>query len=259
MTRYKLTIAYHGEKFAGFQEQTGKITIQSKIEAALSAVTKEPVKIMPSGRTDSGVHALNQVIHFDLQKPLTKTQLSPRGFLYNLNNILKPEIVITEMVKAKKDFHAILSAREKTYVYIIDNRPTPNPFFTDYSWQLKAPLDCRAMQKAAKALLGKHDFTAFCATDSAAKSKIRTVKKIKITTTHPANFVKLPHDRFVTITVTGVGFLKQMVRIIVGTLVSVGQGKMSAQDVKKILHSRDRRLAGATAPGQGLFLNRVKY
>lgn len=259
MSRFALTIAYDGKNYAGLQTQPDQKTIQSEIETVLHKIFGEKVRISPSGRTDSGVHALNQTLHVDVLTPKAVARIREAGFLFKINALLPPDIVIQKRKGVSSHFHARKSAVKKTYVYYLLISPYKNPFIEDKVWRLHKPIDELACQKAIKYLLGRHDFSAFCASDSLVKSKIRDIHAIKITKTALSTFFKLKGEKYFCLEFVGSGFLKQMVRSITGTLVRVGQGKLKPVDIKKILQSKDRKQAGLTAPARGLYLKKVWY
>lgn len=241
--RIKLTLQYIGTHYSGWQVQPNGVTIQEILQKALSQILQEKITVVGSGRTDAGVHALAQVAHFDTIKDLSLFKIC-RG----LNAILPKDISVLGAESVPRDFHAQLSAKSKTYAYQIWNHAIRNSFLQEYSWHMPYPLDIGRMQKAARYLVGEHDFKSFCAANSTAKTTVRRIKKIQI--------VPGPLIHF---SITGSGFLKHMVRNIVGTLVEVGQKKRTPSDIKKILKSHDRRKAGRTAPAKGLFLVKVIY
>lgn len=259
MSRFALTIAYNGENYAGLQTQPDQKTIQSEIEKTLRQILGEEARISPSGRTDSGVHALSQTVHVNLLTPKAIARIQEKSFLFKMNGVLPPDIVIQDRKAVSVNFHARRSALKKTYVYCLLISPYKNPFIEDKVWRLTKPLDEQALKKAAHSLLGQHDFSAFCASDSMVKSKIRNLHSIKITKTAPSEFFKLKGEKYLCLEFVGSGFLKQMVRNITGTLVRVGQGRLKPVDIKKILQSKDRKQASLTAPARGLYLKKVWY
>lgn len=259
MSRFVLTIAYNGENYAGLQTQPDQKTIQSEIEKTLHQVLGEKARISPSGRTDSGVHALSQTLHINLCTPKAIARIREKSFLFKMNAVLPPDIVIQDRKAVSVNFHARQSAIKKTYVYYLLISPHKNPFIEDKVWRITKPLDEQALKKAAHYLLGRHDFSAFCASDSTVKSKIREVQAIQITQRAPAAHFKLKGEKYLRMEFVGTGFLKQMVRNITGTLVRVGQGRLKPVDIKKILQSKDRKQASLTAPARGLYLKKVWY
>jgi tRNA pseudouridine38-40 synthase len=176
-----------------------------------------------------------------------------------MNEVLPPDIVVKDRKAVSVDFHALKSAKKKAYVYYLLISPYKNPFIEDKVWRLTKPLDEQALQKALNYLIGQHDFSAFCASDSKVKSKIRHIHSIKITKQAPSAFFKLKGEKYLCLEFVGSGFLKQMVRNITGTLVRVGQDKLKPVDIKKILQSKDRKQASLTAPARGLYLKKVWY
>lgn len=259
MPRYRLHIAYHGKNFSGFQVQNDRVTIQQALEAALHRLLGEHTRVVPSGRTDAGVHALCQVAHFDVKSEKAISRISASDMVYKLNQVLDDNIAITSFKKVSAHFHARKAALRKVYVYHILNSTHANPFLKDSIWHIPKHLDVKAMKLAATFLLGRHDFSAFCASDSNAIDHVRTLTKINFTHRNPAPFMTLKGDQFLNVEFVGEGFLKQMVRILVGTLVDVGLGKLEPQAVQKIRASCDRTKASRTAPAHGLFLKRVCY
>lgn len=255
---YKIKVAYQGTPFFGFQIQPHKATVQSHLEKSLQILLKEKIKIVPSGRTDTGVHALAQICHFEINSEMAKNQIIKKDFLIKLNNLLPLEIKGLSCVK-KNGFHARRHAKQKTYEYFLLISPFAHPFLANFVWHLKKDIDLNAMKKSAQYCLGKKDFSSFCAADSTTKTKVRHLEKIEFSTKNPLPFFKLGSEKTILIRFTGKGFLKQMVRNLVGTLVEVGQGKKSVQDIQKILKAKDRRKAGITAPPQGLYLKKVSY
>lgn len=259
MTRFLLHLTYTGSRYAGFQDQPGRATIQSVVEQALLKVLGEAVRIVPSGRTDKGVHALMHPAHCDVTTAKADSRLSAPDACFRLNSVLPPDIAVVKIRRVAATFHARTHAREKTYTYFILISTHKNPFLEEYVWRIPYALDVERMQKAARCLQGRHDFSSFCASDASPGSPIKTLRRVTFSSRGPAPFFHLPGNRFVRITFTGDGFLKQMVRTLVGTLVDVGRGRFPAGAMKKILTARDRRQAGSTAPAQGLHLVDVSY
>ncbi len=239
-----MVVQYDGTDYAGFQRQPGVPTIQAELERALSQLLREPVEITAAGRTDAGVHALGQVIAFWTANPIPVEKL-PRA----VNGLLPLAISAVEAVEVPPDFHPRFDARGKLYTYRILNRPVPSPFICRYAWHVEEKLDVDAMRQAAQHLIGRHDFSAFCASGSSFKNKVRTLRRLDISTDNDVIEMRFEAD----------AFLYMMVRIIVGTLVEVGLGKRQPNELAAILQSRDRRQAGRTAPPQGLCLVKVWY
>lgn len=259
MPRFKAKLAYHGKLYHGFQVQPKRVTVQKELESALKRILDEKLRVVPSGRTDTGVHALEQVVHFDVKTDKALGRIAKHDMVYKLNSVLPEQVLVTEFKKAHDQFHARNHAKKKSYVYIIVNSSHKNPFFENIVWRIPKTLDEKAMKKAAAYLMGTHDFSAFCASDSTAENKVRTITEINFTNKKIAPFLSFKHERFILIEFIGTGFLKQMVRAIVGTLVAVGQNKIKPEAIKTILKSKDRKEAWRTAPAQGLFLKKVWY
>ena len=259
MARYTLNLAYHGQNYVGFQIQPSGRTIQRAIESALQRILNEAIRIIPSGRTDTGVHALRQTIHFDATTTKAINRLNEINMAFSLNAVLPPDIRVLGVKKCSQKFHARRHSHKKTYVYHLHIGKQTNPFLNNVVWYHRHPLDQAGMQKAASQLIGKKDFSAFSASDSHDPNKVKEIYQIKFSDKNIAPALSLRGDKFISIEFTGKGFLKQMVRNIVGTLVAVGQNKIPPQHIKEILKSKDRRNAAATAPPQALFLKNVQY
>jgi tRNA pseudouridine38-40 synthase len=246
----KLTLAYDGSDFSGWQVQPNACTIQGTLASAIGRLTGENVLPQGSGRTDAGVHALAQVATFSTGSPIPI-----ENFQKALNDILPPSIRILEACEVPADFHARKSAKAKTYRYRICRAPLCSPFLVRYVWHFPYPLDENAMVEAAGVITGEHDFTSFAAVDpergqqSSEASNVRTIFSSRF---------ERQNDEF-AYTVRGNGFLHHMVRNVVGTFILVGKGTLQLQDVGRILAARDRSAAGATAPASGLFLVSVEY
>lgn len=241
---FRLIIEYDGTEFHGWQIQPAHKTIQEEIQKILSYMTGSFVRVIGSGRTDAGVHAIGQVAHFTCG-----TKITPEKFHDALNKMLPEGIVIRSCTYADPEFHARFSAIRKTYRYKILNRTIPEAIGRHYAWHIRHPLDIEAMQSAANHLPGKKDFKSFEGTGSPRSSTVRIIEK--------AVFSR--DDDYIVFEITANGFLKFMVRNIVGTLVDVGSGKTTPETFESIIQAKDRNLAGATAPPQGLFLVRVEY
>jgi len=245
--RWKLTVEYDGTDFVGWQRQSNGPSVQAAIEAALTDMHGGiATAIRGAGRTDAGVHALGQVAHFDAPP---STNVPAHGYQRGLNAVLPRAIAILAVERVADDFDARFSARGKLYRYSIWTAPTRSPMRDRYVWHLRRAIDVARMQQAADVLVGRHDFNAFRAADCERKTTTRTLTRLAVARS----------GDLVTIEVEADAFLKNMVRIIVGTLCEVGWGKRSATDVQRILDGRDRRQAGITAPAQGLALVRVDY
>jgi tRNA pseudouridine38-40 synthase len=247
MRNFKITFEYDGSEFCGWQAQgQGERTVQGELEAVLSKIFKRTVKVIASGRTDSGVHARGQVISFKAD-----TRMKPLEIQRALNSLLPSDIAVHEAKEVKSDFHAQYSVKQKTYRYTILNRKYRSVFLRDRVYYYPYPLNISSMRKAAKYLIGRHDFRSFQAYDPlrAERQTVRTIKKMVI---------KKEGD-LVCIDVTADGFLYKMVRNIVGTLLAVGAGQLPIGEMAKILKARDRQTAWDTAPAEGLCLMAVKY
>jgi tRNA pseudouridine38-40 synthase len=245
-TRYKMTIAYDGTDYAGWQIQPRKNTVQAEIERVLHELTGKTIRIHHSGRTDAGVHAKGQVAHFDLDKPV-----EPGRFQNSLNALLKPDVRIMKLQKVKTDFHARFSAVGKEYRYFIWNGPAVPPELRLYRLHERRPLDINAMREAAEILIGKHDFAAFTANPNREiGGTVKTVTKITVTRSRQGD---------VQLCVVGEGFLYKMVRSIAGFLLRVGVGELDVKDARRLLKASERTNEIPTAKPHGLFLWKVDY
>ena len=245
MRNIKLLIEYDGTNYLGWQVQPKGPTIQGVLEEKLGLLTGEPIQLFGSGRTDSGVHAFGQVAHFK-----TQSQMDIRSMQRALNSLLPPDIVIQKIEEVDEDFHARKHSKSKVYEYRILNRNLRSAFHRGYVWHIPQKLNLKEMKKATQCLIGEHDFSAFRTVGSPTRTAVRRVIRAEW---------KRGRDGLIRFEIEANGFLKQMVRSIVGTLVEVGKGKMNSEEFRKILESKDRRKAGPTAPAQGLFLKEVKY
>lgn len=245
MHRYKIIIEYNGTDFVGWQRQDNGLSVQEVIENAIAEATKEKVTIYGSGRTDAGVHALGQVAHFDLEK-----EFDPKKLRLSLNHFIGDNAVsILELEEMHNEFHARFDAAKRYYKYVILNREVRSVLHQNLCWHVRHNLDIEAMEKAAKHLEGKHDFSSFRASECQANSPIKTLDRIEI---------KKDGD-FVILYFTAKSFLHHMVRNLVGTLKMVGEGKITPKDVKEILEAKDRTKAGINSPPGGLFFLKVDY
>jgi tRNA pseudouridine38-40 synthase len=261
----KLTVAYDGTDYAGWQIQPDKPTVQAAIETAWHEITRETVRVTAAGRTDAGVHALGQVVAI-----ATENQLPVGDLQRGLNAMLPPDVAVVTLEEAAAGFHATYDALGKTYRYQIHSGRVPPIFDRRYVWHYPHALDAEAMHAAAQALVGKHDFSSFESAGSERPDSVRTISKISVRrgwlgssdSEPPVSAAErnsiAPSDR-VTIEVSGDGFLYNMVRAIVGTLVEAGRGTRDVAWPAEVLAARDRTRAGQTAPPQGLFLVRVIY
>lgn len=250
MLHLKLTIAYDGTGFVGWQRQLSGPSVQSLLEEAFLPLEPSGVVVAGAGRTDAGVHALGQVVSVTLQRPL-----APDTLVRALNARLPPAVRVLSAEPVGPDFHARFRAVAKTYRYRIWNTAVLSPFERAYVWHVANPaLDVAAMSDAAARLVGTHDFAAFQATGSDATTTVRTIVSSRVTGARDRS-----REPLVTYEVRGDGFLRHMVRAIVGTLVEVGRGRRPAAWVDEVLGSRDRAHAAQTAPASGLFLVQVEY
>ncbi len=245
MKNYVLTVTYDGTAYCGWQKQgNSQNSIQGKIEAVLSRMCGEPVSVQGSGRTDAGVHAKGQVASFKCN-----TEKTPSEIAEYLNTYLPKDIAVKALSEADERFHARLSAKRKTYLYRINISGISNVFERKYIYDLPGELDIEKMKKAAGKLLGKHDFKAFSSVKRTKKSTVREIYAIDVE--------KAGGE--IDISVTGNGFLYNMVRIIVGTLIEAGRGERTPESVEEALLSLNRENAGYTAPPEGLILMKVEY
>lgn len=245
MRNIKLTIEYDGKCYNGWQKQPNKLNIQGEIERAIEEVTGEKVDLIASGRTDAGVHALAQVANFKIQNMSIPVEKIP----YALNSKLKKSIRIQSAEEVDDKFHSRYICKKKTYRYTINNSEQGTAIYRNMQYHYPNKLDAQKMNEGAKYLIGEHDFKSFKASGTSSKSSVRTIYNAEVTQT----------GNQITIELTGNGFLYNMVRIIAGTLVEVGEGKIKPSDVKRILEAQDRLQAGKTLPANGLMLINVEY
>jgi len=241
-----LTVSYDGTNYAGWQRQENAVAVQQKVEEALSTLLNRQITVTAASRTDAGVHALGQRICFlapDLRVPLDKLPMVLVG-------LLPSDISITAAEEVPEDFTPRFSPIHKTYEYNFYNNPYPNPLLARYSAFVPHKLNISEMQEAAKMFIGRHDFAAFCATGSSAKTTVREIFYCEISR---------QSDSIITLTITGNAFLYNMVRIIAGTILYVGMGKIKPGDIPGIIASRNRTRSGKTMPPQGLVLLEIKY
>lgn len=244
MKRVKLTVAYDGTNYCGWQVQPNGITVQEVLNQCLSEFTGENIETIGASRTDAGVHALGNVAVFD-----TEMRMPGDKFSFALNQRLPEDIRIQKSEEVDADFHPRYVKSQKTYEYRILNCRFPIPTERFYSHFTYIPLDVDKMKEAASYLIGEHDFKSFCGTGAQVKTTVRTVKEIQI---------EKSGDR-ITIRITGEGFLYNMVRIIAGTLMDIGGGLYPHEKMKEILEAKDRKKAGPTAPARGLTLMKIQY
>ena len=245
MQRYKIHIEYDGTPFVGWQFQKNGLSIQKVLQDAIFNFSKEKVVITGAGRTDSGVHALAQIAHFDLKKKIEKKNFLP-GFNRHIGN--KP-ITILKIKKINKKFNARFDAKKRTYQYVIINRLSPLALQKNKAWHIRKKLDVKAMEKGAKLLLGTHDFSTFRASSCGAKSPIKTMENISI---------KKNKDK-ITLKFISKSFLQQQVRSMVGCIKYLGEGKWNLNDFKKSFKSKNRLKCAPPAPACGLYLTNIKY
>ena len=242
---FKITIEYDGSRYHGWQRQKQDRSIQQEIETALEKMTSSSVTLIGSGRTDAGAHAAGQVANFKCD-----TRLGPEAFFNGLNSLLPDDIIIKDCVSVGSTFHARYDARSKVYQYKILNRSVPSAIGRQYVWYIRKKLDLPSMRAALVHIIGRHDFKSFEGTGSPRQNTIRKVFSAELT----------EHDNELLIfQIEAEGFLRYMVRNMVGTLADVGLRKITPDDFKVILDSKDRARAGATAPPHGLTLIEVKY
>ena len=245
MRNIKLTIEYDGKDFNGWQKQPNKLNIQGEIERAIEEITEEEnVELIASGRTDAGVHAISQIANFKTESniPVEKIPIA-------LNTKLKKSIRIKKAEEVDERFHSRYNCKQKTYRYIINNGKCASALNRNFEYFIPEKLDVDKMKKAIKYFEGEHDFKGFKASGTSSKSSVREIYKTKI---------EKEEDKII-IELTGNGFLYNMVRIIVGTLVDVGLGKIDPDDIPEIINSKDRTKAGKTLPPYGLYLVKVEY
>lgn len=244
MKNIRLLIEYQGTNYSGWQAQENALGIQEVIEDAIKKITGEKVRLTSSGRTDGGVHALGQVANF-----FTKSSIPGDNFRHPLSIELPDDIEIIESEEVDIDFHSRFHAKSKRYRYVIYNGRNPRPIYRNFSYHVRKDLNVEEMRRSLTYFIGEHDFASFMARKSEVDTTIRTIYSIEI----------VKKDEFIEIVVEGKSFLRHMIRIIVGTLVWVGVGKIKKEDVRKIIQGKNRQLAGPTAPPQGLFLEKVYY
>ena len=244
MKNIRLTIEYDGKDFNGWQKQPNKLNIQGEIERAIEEITGEKVDLIASGRTDAGVHALAQMANFK-----TNSNLPVEKYPIALNTKLKKSIRIQKAEEVEEDFHSRYHCKQKTYRYVINNSEQGSSIYRNLEYFVPNKLNVEKMQEAVKYFEGEHDFKAFKASGTSSKSSVRTIYKTK---------VEKQGDRII-IELTGNGFLYNMVRIIAGTLVEVGLGKIEPNEIPEIIEKGERTRAGKTLPPQGLYLVKVEY
>jgi tRNA pseudouridine38-40 synthase len=246
--KFKLTIAYDGTNYAGWQVQKSGVGVQQRVEEALGKLFPGAGRLHSSSRTDTGVHALGMVAHVEI--PQARFRMPVTKLLLALNAHLPEDIRVLGARRCPANFHARFDAKGKQYRYFLWNHPAMNPLLRQQAWQIPKPLDLTAMRSAARHFIGTHDFKSFAASRNyEVESTVRTLRRCDIKKS----------GALLTFVIEGDGFLYKMCRGIVGTLAQVGQGKIAATEIKRILATRDRRVAGMTAPAHGLVLWKVFY
>ena len=263
MRNVRLTLAYDGTGYVGWQVQPNGPSVQAAVETAIEQLTGTPARVVSAGRTDSGVHAVGQVANFSIDSNI------PAGNIRSgLQHFLPHDIVVIEAIDVDESFHATWSAVSKWYRYVIHNRRVANPFTRRYAWQVEVPLDTAAMHEAARSLVGTHDFRVFETQSPNRATSVRTITRLDVdrhadgmlwSLSPSPDVVPDPDGPYVWIDIVADGFLYNMVRAITGTLVRVGRGDWTAEDVARIIEHGDRTDAGETAPACGLHLVRVEY
>lgn len=255
MKTVRLTIAYDGTNYHGWQVQPNGISIQQVLQEKLAVITGAEVPVLSAGRTDAGVHALGQIAAFR-----TLSRHEPEVFLRALNATLPADIRVLDAAAAEDAFHPRFDAVKKTYAYIIANCRDLSPFAARYAWKIPHPLQIDRMQAASACLLGRHDFSAFRASGCGARTTVRSMETIDIAAHSGIDFLGLRLEgEFIVFRITADAFLRHMARNMVGTLVEVGLKKREADAVPELLRSKNRPDAGPTAPACGLFLERIFY
>lgn len=240
----RLTLAYEGTDLHGWQIQPERVTVQGLVMAAAARVLGEPVKVIGASRTDAGVHALRQVASLS-----TSSVMAPAALQRALNALLPPAVRVVDASEAPVGFDARRWARGKRYAYLIDRGAPADPFLRRHAWHVQFPLDAEAMAGSARAVRGKHDFSAFCAAAGRDRTPVCTIRSVRVVT----------RRRLLAVCIAGDSFLHHMVRNIVGSLVEIGRGAQDPGWIAELLHGRDRTRAGPTAPAHGLVLVRVLY
>lgn len=244
MRYFKMTIAYDGTAYHGWQRQNNALAVQEVFEDALYELTGQSIVVQGCSRTDAGVHAREYVLSFALD-----STINCRGLQFGLNSRLPDDISVRKCEEVGPDFHARYCCKGKEYKYVVHNSQVKNPFYKNTAYRSWYPIDEKKLDKAAKAFVGTHDFKAMCSADCTKENTVRTI-----------HYFNVRRDgELVIFNVSGDGFLYNMVRIMVGTLLFVGEGKIGENEISDILRSRDRTRAGKTVPPQGLYLNKVYY
>ncbi|MCX7822537.1 MAG: tRNA pseudouridine(38-40) synthase TruA [Syntrophobacterales bacterium] len=242
---FKLILEYDGSGYHGWQRQKGVLTVQEVLESSLAIMLGRELHVRAAGRTDAGVHALGQVVNF-----YARTRLQPMDIQRGLNSLLPDDIVVKHAEEVDQSFHARYSAKAKLYRYLVLNRPLPSALWRRYAWHVPYRLNIEDLNRALEYFRGEHDFSAFRASRSSVKSSVRVLYQADC---------RVESDGLLVFSFLGNGFLRHMVRIIVGTVIEVGMGKRTPDDIPAVMASKDRNLAGITAPAHGLYLVRVEY
>jgi len=245
MRNIKIILEYDGSNYHGWQRQTNGVSIQQILEEKIAVITKERIKVIGSGRTDAGVHALGQVAHFKTASPIREVNL-----LKGINSLLPKDIVVRDLREVDASFHARYDVKSKVYLYQIFNSSVRPVLYRQYAWFVSAPLNVERMREATVLFKGTHDFSSFCSTHSDVPDHIRTIMGIRI---------ESGERGLIKIEMEADGFLRYMVRSIVGIWVDVGRGKYSLSELQGVMDAKDRKCGGITAPAQGLFLKEVRY
>lgn len=244
MRNFKVTIRYCGSAYHGWQRQNNSLAVQEVFEKCLSSLLEEKTEVIGCSRTDAGVHAREFVLNFH-----TRSTISCRGIVFAMNSRLPDDIGVISCEEVSEDFHARFDCSGKEYEYVIHNSEYKNPFYMNTAYRSWYPIDEKKLDEAAKIFVGEHDFKAFCCADCDKENTVRTIYSFDVRR----------EGELVIFTVSGNGFLYNMVRIMVGTLLFINEGKIAMQDLEGILQSKDRTKAGRTVPPQGLYLNKVFY
>ena len=245
MRNLKIVVEYDGAGYHGWQRQRDLTTVQQVLEDVVCRITRERVVIFGSGRTDAGVHALRQTAHFK-----TSSSISAPNLLAGINSLLPDDVVVKELQEVAEYFHARFDVKSKVYMYQIFNGPTRSAMYRRYAWYVRTPLDLIEMRKGLAVLKGRHDFTAFCGKKVGDSNCIRTIIDVRL---------EKNTSGVISIYLEADGFLRYMVRSVVGTLVELGRGKRTPEELLNVLLAKERKSVGMTAPPQGLFLVEVKY
>jgi tRNA pseudouridine38-40 synthase len=245
MRNIKVILEYDGTMYHGWQRQSDTITVQQVLEESIGIITQERIRVTGSGRTDAGVHAVNQVANFK-----TDSKIDVKNLIKGINSLLPYDMVIKEIADVNETFHARYDAISKVYCYQIYNKPVRSALYRNYAWYVREPLDVEMMKEAAVLLKGTFDFSSFCAANCGIKNHVRTIMNIDI---------EINSESMLRIFIEADGFLKYMVRNIVGVLVDIGKRILFPLDLLNILEAKDRTQARITAPACGLFLKEVRY